>query len=60
VLWLPLFFLLSSVIAMGASLLPMLFAWGIAGRAIALRPVPAGAAIPAAQGTPAPGVAGPH
>lgn len=30
--WLPLFFLLSSLIAMGAALLPMLWAWGIAGR----------------------------
>jgi hypothetical protein len=31
-LWLPLFLLLSSVIAMGAALLPMLWAWGLAGR----------------------------
>jgi hypothetical protein len=29
--WLPLFFVLTSVIAMGAGLLPMLWAWGIAG-----------------------------
>jgi hypothetical protein len=29
--WLPLFFLLSSLIAMGAALLPMLWAWGVAG-----------------------------
>lgn len=36
--WLPLFFLLSSVIAMGAALLPMLWAWGIAGRSLR-RPV---------------------
>ena len=33
--WLPLFVLLSSVIAMGAAALPMLFAWGIAGRRLA-------------------------
>jgi hypothetical protein len=33
--WLPLFFLLSYVIAMGAALLPMLWAWGIAGRHLA-------------------------
>jgi hypothetical protein len=39
-LWLPLFFLLSSVIAMGAALLPMLWAWGFAGRALS-RPVSA-------------------
>jgi hypothetical protein len=33
--WLPLFFVLSSLIAMGAALLPMLWAWGIAGRWLA-------------------------
>jgi hypothetical protein len=35
VLWLPLFLALSSVIAMGAAALPMLFAWGLAGQAMA-------------------------
>jgi hypothetical protein len=35
VLWVPLFMLLSSVIAMGAAALPMLFAWGLAGHAMA-------------------------
>jgi hypothetical protein len=34
-LWLPLFMALSSVIAMGAAALPMLFAWGLAGQAMA-------------------------
>jgi hypothetical protein len=33
-LWLPLFFLLSALIAMGAALLPMLWAWGLAGRSL--------------------------
>ena len=31
-LWLPLFVLLSTVIAMGAAMLPFLWAWGLAGR----------------------------
>lgn len=31
ILWLPAFFLLSSVIAMGAALLPILWAWAVAG-----------------------------
>jgi hypothetical protein len=35
VLWLPLFEVLSSLIALGAAMLPMLFAWGLAGRGIA-------------------------
>ncbi|MBK5305069.1 MAG: hypothetical protein JJD92_00120 [Frankiaceae bacterium] len=33
--WLPLFFVLSSVIAMGAALLPALWAWAIAGWSLA-------------------------
>ena len=33
-LWLPVFFLLSALIAMGAALLPMLWAWGLAGRSL--------------------------
>jgi hypothetical protein len=33
-LWIPLFIVLSSVVAMGAAALPMLFAWGSAGRAV--------------------------
>jgi hypothetical protein len=39
--WFPLFFLLSSVIAMGAALLPMLWAWGIAGRSLSRSATPA-------------------
>jgi hypothetical protein len=38
VVWLPLFFGLSSLIAMGAALWPMLWAWGLAGRTLR-RPV---------------------
>ena len=34
VLWLPLFFVLSAVIALGAALLPMLWAWALAGRTL--------------------------
>lgn len=34
-LWLPLFIVLSAVIALGAALLPALWAWAIAGRALA-------------------------
>ena len=33
-LWLPLFVALSSLIAMGAGFLPLMFAWGVAGRAL--------------------------
>jgi hypothetical protein len=42
--WLPLFLLLSSVVAMGAGMLPLLFAWGVTGRRLAsgMAPVPAG------------------
>jgi hypothetical protein len=40
VLWFPLFVLLSSLVAMGAAALPMLFAWGLAGRSIATAPAP--------------------
>jgi hypothetical protein len=47
--WLPLFFALSSLIAMGAALLPMLWAWGIAGRVLT-RPVPSAAAVPSETG----------
>jgi hypothetical protein len=36
--WLPLFFVLSDVIAMGAALLPALWAWAIAGWALATTP----------------------
>jgi len=35
VLWFPLFMVLSSVVAMGAAAPPMLFAWGLAGHAMA-------------------------
>jgi hypothetical protein len=45
--WLPLFFLLSSLIAMGAALLPMLWAWGIAGRSLTR---PAASARPRSDG----------
>jgi hypothetical protein len=38
--WLPLFVALSSVIAMGAALLPMLWAWGIAGLILTRSVVP--------------------
>ena len=34
-LWLPLFFVLSAVIALGAALLPALWAWAIAGWSLA-------------------------
>ncbi|MGK5685190.1 hypothetical protein [Actinoplanes sp. URMC 104] len=40
--WLPLFFGLSMLIAMGAGLLPMLLAWGLAGRSLT-RAAPASA-----------------
>jgi hypothetical protein len=43
--WLPLFFGLSSVIAMGAALLPMLWAWGIAGLALSRSVAPTAAAV---------------
>jgi hypothetical protein len=36
--WIPLFFGLSTVVAMGAAALPMIWAWGLAGRALR-RPV---------------------
>jgi len=35
ILWFPLLFVLSSVASMGAAALPMLFAWGLAGRTTA-------------------------
>ncbi len=38
VLWLPLLFVLSSLIAMGAALLPMLWAFGVAGWSLATAP----------------------
>jgi hypothetical protein len=44
ILWLPLFFLLSSVIAMGAAMLPVIWAWGLAGRRL---DEPAVVAVPA-------------
>ncbi|MEV0716870.1 hypothetical protein [Asanoa sp. NPDC050611] len=37
ILWLPLLVVLSSLVAMGAGALPMLFAWGFAGRAMGAR-----------------------
>lgn len=40
-LWLPLFFVLSGVIAMGAGTLPLLWAFGIAGWSLASSPVSA-------------------
>ena len=40
-LWLPLMVVLSSVIAMGAGTLPMLWAWGVAGWALAASPAAA-------------------
>ena len=46
--WLPAFFVLTDVIAMGAALLPLLWAFGIAGRALAtdaaqlVEPLPSG------------------
>jgi hypothetical protein len=36
--WLPLFFVLSDLIAMGAALLPALWAWAIAGWSLASAP----------------------
>lgn len=39
-LWFPLLFGLSSVIALGAGTLPMVWAWGIAGWSLAMRPSP--------------------
>ena len=39
--WILSFILLDSVIAMGAALLPMLWAWGVAGRAASRHPAPA-------------------
>jgi hypothetical protein len=36
--WILSFIVLDSVIAMGAALLPMLWAWGVAGRAVSRRP----------------------
>src|SRR4051812_36844481 len=36
--WLPLFFVLSDVIAMGAALLPALWAWALAGWSLAVEP----------------------
>jgi hypothetical protein len=36
VAWLPLFFVLSNLIAMGAALLPMLWAWAVAGWSLAV------------------------
>ncbi|WP_433296246.1 hypothetical protein ACQP2F_37915 [Actinoplanes sp. CA-030573] len=47
--WLPLFFVLSALIAMGAALLPMLWAWGIAGRFLARPATPTAAAAPASS-----------
>jgi hypothetical protein len=38
VLWLPLLFVLSAVVAMGAALLPMLWAWGVTGWSLATTP----------------------
>ena len=38
VAWLPAFFVLTDVIAMGAALLPVLWAFGLAGRALAAEP----------------------
>jgi hypothetical protein len=38
ILWLPLFFVLSSLIAAGAALLPMLWAFGVAGWSLATAP----------------------
>ncbi len=38
VLWLPLFFVLSGLIAAGAALLPMLWAFGVAGWSLATTP----------------------
>jgi len=37
-LWLPLFFVLSGLIAAGAALLPMLWAFGVAGWSLATAP----------------------
>src|SRR4051812_9446739 len=38
IVWLPLFFVLSDVIALGAALLPMLWGWGLAGWSLATTP----------------------
>jgi hypothetical protein len=59
-LWLPLFVALTSVIAMGAGLLPMLFAWGAAGRALARSASPVDVAVAVGPGTPPAGIAGSH
>jgi hypothetical protein len=56
--WLPLFFGLSSVIAMGAALLPMLWAWGIAGLVLTRSAGPAAAAVVVPSEVPPAGVAG--
>jgi hypothetical protein len=56
--WLPLFFALSSVIAMGAALLPMLWAWGIAGLVLTRSVGPAAAADAVPSEVPSAGIAG--
>lgn len=47
VAWLPLFFMLSDVIALGAALLPMLWAWAVAGWSLATTPEQAPDRVPA-------------
>jgi hypothetical protein len=56
--WLPLFFALSSVIAMGAALLPMLWAWGIAGLVLTRSVEPAEATVVVRSEVPPVGIAG--
>jgi hypothetical protein len=45
--WLPLFFVLSDVIAMGAALLPALWAWALAGWSLATTPEQVSEPVPA-------------
>jgi len=56
--WLPLLFALSSVIALGAGLLPMLWAWGIAGRSLARPGGPADVPVVMPGEAPPAGIAG--
>jgi hypothetical protein len=56
--WLPLFAALSSVIAMGAGLLPMLWAWGLAGLILTRSVPPYSAAVGAEGAVPPAGIFG--